>query len=59
MLPTATTILVAGTVVDGVQEPPASTAPKRTDAVAEDRSVPKFTVACRPTRSVRYGARVR
>ena len=50
---------VGTTVVVSVHVPPVPTGPKTTEAVVEERSVPKFTMTWRPTRSVRYGALVR
>ena len=50
-------IRVAGTVVVSEQVPPFD-GPNFTLATPIDRSVAKFTVAFRPTRSVRYGIRV-
>jgi hypothetical protein len=45
--------------VDVSEQVPPVTAPQRKDAVVVDRSVAQLTSTWVPTRSVRYGARVR
>ena len=52
-------ILLAWTTVDGEQPPSLPTAPYATLAVVLDWSVAKLIATWSPTRSVRYGARVR
>ena len=57
-VPTFTVERVAPWTDGRVQVVP-SNGPYDTEAVVPDWSVAKFTITCRPTRSVRYGARVR
>jgi len=46
---------VGTTVVLKVHTPVALTGPNTTVALVAERSVPKLTMACTPTKSVRYG----